>query len=105
VPSGLTATPIGLLPTGIVAVTVFVAVSITETVFSYSFVIYAYGPPPIRIGTSAMSDFGSADQNKRCYVFEDSVSSAITAYFCLSNRVIFGISPDFSYFKNSIRSF
>ena len=32
VPSGLTATPTGLVPTGMVAVTVLVAVSITDTV-------------------------------------------------------------------------
>jgi hypothetical protein len=31
-PSGVTATPLGSPPTGIVAVTVFVAVSITDTV-------------------------------------------------------------------------
>ena len=36
----------GVAPTGIVAVTLFVAVSITETVLLNSFVIYAYGVAP-----------------------------------------------------------
>jgi hypothetical protein len=38
-PSGLTATPKGLRPTGIVAMTVSVAVSITDTVLEFWFVM------------------------------------------------------------------
>ena len=37
-PSGLTATPVGLVPTGMVVVTVLVAVSITDTVLPPSLV-------------------------------------------------------------------
>ncbi len=41
VASGLTATPTGPVPTGIVAITVSLAMSITETVLLASFVTYA----------------------------------------------------------------
>jgi hypothetical protein len=41
-PSGVTATPMGKLPTVIVAVTAFVAVLITDTDASPTFVIYAF---------------------------------------------------------------
>src|SRR5262249_25544097 len=44
VPSGVMATPTGLIPTGTVATTVLVAVSITDTVKENSFATYAWVP-------------------------------------------------------------
>ncbi|GAA2344851.1 hypothetical protein Scani_82050 [Streptomyces caniferus] len=48
VPSGLIATKVGAAPVGMVAVTVFVAVSITLTVFEPRLATYARAPPGVR---------------------------------------------------------